>query len=310
MMLPCKQLYRHLLLIVAMIAVSPHIWASPSETELWYNSPVITSKGCQHLTQNELQPFADKFIMKLQNRDKKKTEYKATKSTLSTLKIANKKLLESYKVSAALILRSQMCLSHALGLKKHSKKLDKQLKILTSGATLSRKQIKKQRKLTAETNKIIVKTAKAQQQLKPQQKKSFQTGTIVYSMGLEKTYHTFLNIQYNTDVLKSLSFDSTKQFGKRFFADLSNIKGKLSEANQVRKEIISLSKAYWNFSRGMKNYIKDLMKTFKFLGLYTKTNKIKLPADATKRLEKYDDWDDNVGDIEEYNGKQSKKDDN
>lgn len=239
--------------------------AYANDKPVWANDPVISSENCSSLKHKDVVSFLAKYFY-------------PTLSYDSDQGTAGRQMMETYAIATSLTLRSQTCLAEALEIKGLTDKLKKEQALVSSGTSLSKKELKKQRKLSAEANEKIKSAASKVENLTPEQRKSFGLGTASYLAGAYATSELFKKIKNYGEETASVA--SGLSSGKGFGMDTFNkIKGTLGAANTVRV-----------ITSGLKDHTKSLYSTSKFLMDYSKKQKIDLPSDATSSLNSAVDW--------------------
>lgn len=235
----------------------------------WMNDPVIASEDCSALEYKNIVAFLTKYYYP-------KLGFSASQN------LAGKEMMETYAIATSLTLRSQTCLSEALNLKKLTDKLKKEQALISSGTTMSKKQIKKQRKFSEGADKKIKAAAEDLKELTPKQRKTFSLGAATYLAGAYTTAELFKTI---------------KAYAEKTGQDISDLTGKakkfaLPSLNDVNKAIRAAGTA--NTIRvvtsGLPPHASNLMSTSQFLMKYSKRKNIKLPSDATNKLNSASDW--------------------
>jgi len=235
----------------------------------WANDPIIQSEDCNNLEYPDVISFLQNF-------------YYPTLSYSSDQRASGQQMMATYAIASALITRSQICLAQALELKKLADKLNKQSALLTSGTSMSKRQIKQQRKLTAEASTQIEKAAEQVDQLSPAQRKMFGLGSAAFMAGTYATAQLFRAVEkYMADTKEDLSeINKPKpRFGMPNMGDVRKVVGSFGTVNTMRV-----------LFTGLKEHMTNLYNTSKFLLAYSKRQKVDLPPDATKQLSNVSDW--------------------
>lgn len=234
----------------------------------WNTDPMMVSGGCDGMEYSEVLSFMANYV---------DTKYPADK------KLASEKMLADYSIAAALVNRAQECLAEALQLKDLADRLRREQALLSGGTSLSRKQIKRQRKLTMEANAEIQLAARGVEKLSPAMKQSFAQGTAAYLSGTYVTTQLYRGIDDYVKVAKD-KMGGTKS---------SHDKSTFDSVVDVFKDFparIGFGKSALTVMRGLHNHTLDLINTSRFLQAYSEQKAVKLPNDATKQLASVSDW--------------------
>lgn len=257
------KLIKHIILAAVCLS-SLQVWAQ-DQPPIWASDPVVASEDCSSLDYKDVLSFLTKYFY-------------PTLGFSDAQDKAGAQMMESYAISTSLVLRSQMCLSEALELKDVTDDLRKQQALISSGTSMSKREISKQRKLTASASAKIEQTAENIEKLTPEQRKNFTLGATTYLAGSFSTSELFKNIKAYAETTKEevsgggfLSGGMNSTFGK--------IKGVLGTANTIRV-----------ISGGMPEHVKTLIDSSKFLMEYADQQQIELPPEATKSLTQSVEW--------------------
>ena len=194
-------------------------------------------------------------------------------------------MMQHYAVASTLVTRSQICLAEALALKELADELREQQALLTSGTSMSKRQVKKQRKLTDEANEEIGEAAYALDQLTPEQKDRFRKGSAAYMAG---TYATGKLYQAAEGFVRAsaeeATADDSSSSSSKF--SLDKVKSVAGKATSIFRKGTEMTIVF----RGLQDHTGDLYSTSQFLKRYAKQKDIDLPADATEQLADVSDW--------------------
>ncbi len=242
-------------------------WAQ-DQPPVWASDPVVASDDCSSLNYKDVLSFLTKYFY-------------PTLGFSDAQDKAGSQMMESYAISTSLVIRSQMCLSEALELKDITDDLRKEQALITSGTSMSKREISKQRKLTASASAKIEETAASIEQLTPEQRKNFTLGAATYLAGSFSTSELFKNIKSYAEATKEeVSGGGFLSGGMSGMSSAFNkVKGVLGTANTIRV-----------ISGGMPGHVKTLIDSSKFLIDYADQQQIELPPEATKSLTQSVEW--------------------
>lgn len=247
-------------LLALLVLLSGKLYAQDGN---WFDDPVISSDQCAKLDYPEVVDFLT-------------TYYYPTFGASSSHDESGEDMMQAYAIASSLILRSQICMAEALELKEITDKLKKEQAIVASGTSMSRKEIKKQRKLSAEASTQIEAAAEKDKELTPEQRKTFSIGAAAYLAGTHATAELFQKVKNFAQATKEEATGGG--FMKKSFSDgFNKIKSTVGTANTVRV-----------ISKGMKDHTKQLITTSKFLMDYSKQEDMDLPSEATANVNAVD----------------------
>ena len=255
--------------LILLIAVQ--LWPHQIEASArsWTSDPIIDSERCDNLEYQDVVDFLQKYFY-------------PTLSYSGGQREAGQKMMSTYAIASALILRSQICLAEALALKRLVQDLKKQTALLTSGTSMSKRQLRKQRQLTAEANEEITVAADRTEELSSEQRKSFAIGSSAYLAGTYATARLFKAIEkYLAETADDMTEVSKprSRFGLPSVNDVRKVVGSIGTVNTVRV-----------LFAGLQDHMRSLYDTSRFLAEYSKRQKLDLPADATDQLSVVSDW--------------------
>lgn len=245
----------------------------------WTSDPVVTGENCDNLEYEEIVGFVDRYLgdsISYGNADKE----------------SGAQMMSNYAIASTLVLRSQVCLAEALELKRLADDLRKQRDVLTSGTSMSKREMKKQRKITAKANAEIEATAADIDELTPEQRKRFGQGTAAYLLGTYATGQVFKSV----DEYMIESANATRQEAQQAAAATKSRFGglpgvdKVAGAAKAGAGIFKRATETTVVFKGLKDHTVDLYETSKFLREYSSSNGVELPADATNQLAQVSDW--------------------
>ncbi|NIB40219.1 hypothetical protein HBA55_11520 [Pseudomaricurvus alkylphenolicus] len=258
---------------LALVALAQNALGAAEIDPAWSEDPVIASEDCADLSYPKAIKFLEKYYYPLLDYSDESKE-------------AGVEMMGTYLIAESLISRSQICLAEALELKSLKADLQKRQQILTSGTSMSRKEMKKQRKLSAKANKAITRTANKTDELTPKQRKVFTAGSATFLAG---TYAT----SRLKDAIAAYAAESGEDIQKA--AEVDRSKGILGLVNKENvKTVTSLfgkANTVSTLTSGLKEHIPNLFKTGKFLVRYAEQQKLDLPPDATQQLSSVVGWE-------------------
>lgn len=257
------RLFANAMVFAAAILISSVSYSSSAQ---WATSPVISSSDCKSLDYQDIVKFLS-------------TYFYPTLGYSKNQDAAGREMMESYAIATALVLRSQTCMAEALELKEVSDALKKEQVLVSSGTSMSKKEIKKQRKLSADASRKIEQAAKAKKDLTPEQRKLFSVGATAYLVGTHATSELFKKIEaYSKATSKEVQ--SGGLFNRNSLeGSFNKVKGIVGTANTIRV-----------ISSGMKDHLKTLFHTSKFIMEYCKNEDIELPSEATDSITSSVEW--------------------
>jgi hypothetical protein len=242
-----------------------------TETQTWMSDPVATAEGCDHLTHLEIGQFLEKYLAP-------SLVYGAAEEE------SGRQMLVNYAIANSLVTRSQICIADALELKELADELKEQNALLTSGTSMSRQQIEKQRNLSAEADSKIEAAASEIAELTPEQRERFSKGVVSYLGGTYATAKVFQSVDdYVLESRNSVQRELTRQRGGGWLSKVTAGATALAGGYVQAKEVTLV------FS-GLKDHTGNLLRTSQFLVDYSKEKEIELPADATDQLGDFGNW--------------------
>jgi hypothetical protein len=267
-------MYRAKLLAIALLASAAFVSPVRAQTGAWTSHPVMAAEGCDNLQYVEVADFLQ-------------THYYPSLTYGSSQDESGQQMLTNYGIAGTLVARSQACLADALELKELSDELREQTALLKSGTSMSKRQLKKQRALTAEANAEIEAAAARLEELTPEQRERFGKGSAAYLAGAYATSQLFRSIdEYLVETRKDVGQSSKP---KSRFGGLPGI-GKVTDS--VGGVVSAFGKASdaGRIFAGLKDHVANLYETSQFLAAYSREKEIELPADATNQLAEFSDW--------------------
>ena len=242
----------------------------------WTSDPVVAGQGCDDLEYLQIAEFLDKY-------------YTANEQYSSNEDQSSAAMLTNYTISSALVNRSQACLADALALKELADELREQQAVLTSGTSMSRRQVKRQRKLTSEANEEIQNAASRLDELTPEQRDRFGKGSAAYLAGTYATAQLFRGIDgYLVETAEAAKAQAEPEEKSRF----SRIPGlgRVTDAAKGAVGVFQMANGVALVFKGLQDHTIELYKTSQFLRAYSDQNAVELPDDATDQLAEVSDW--------------------
>lgn len=261
--------------LCGMFAVAFLVAAFPANAQTWTSDPVVTDEGCENLEYVDVATFLESYLTASDGYEGSKKESSAA-------------MLLHYTIASALVNRSQGCLAEALELKALTDQLKEQQALLTSGTSMSKQQVKKQRELTAEANAEIEAAAAQIEELTPEQKDRFSKGSSTYFAGTYATGEVFRSIEGYVTETSSAAAQQLSDDKPR-----SGLLGGLGAVADVAKgaaNVFGMAKGAGYVFKGLKDHTTELVKTSQYLKSYSDDKDIELPEDATNQLTGFDDW--------------------
>ncbi|MEM8815973.1 MAG: hypothetical protein AAGE85_09100 [Pseudomonadota bacterium] len=259
-------------LAFGLLAMSP---PAVAQTTAWTSDPVVSGEGCENLEYGEMAQFLDTYLA-------------GSQTYAGSEKESGAQMLLNYTIASALVLRSQVCLAEALELKEIADDLKQQQAVLTSGTSLSKRQVKKQRKLTEQANAEIEATARELEELTPEQRERFGKGTAAYLFGTYATGQIFRSVdEYVVESAAEVQQDAKPK--KSRFGGIPGL-NQVSDAAQGAASVFRKATDVGVVFGGLKDHTVSLYETSRFLREYSEQNEIDLPDDATDRLAEVSDW--------------------
>lgn len=252
-----------------------------AQRSAWASDPVITGEDCENLEYGQIATFVDEYLG-------------GSMSYAGSEKESGAQMMGNYTIASTLVLRSQVCLAEALELKRLADDLRKQRAVLTSGTSLSKREMKRQRKMTAKANAEIESTAAEIEELTPEQRERFGKGTAAYLLGTYATGQVFKSV----DEYMIESANATRQEAqqaaaaaqsKSRFGSLPGL-GEVAGAAKAGAGIFKRATEAGVVFKGLKDHTVDLYETSQFLREYSANNDVEVPADATDQLAQVSDW--------------------
>ena len=256
--------------VIAAIALTA-IFASTIEaqSDRWNADPVASSAGCASLDHGEIEQFLARYLYPA-------LAYSGSQQDSVAL------IPIHYAMATTLVLRAQICLAEALELKDLAFKLQEQVALLTSGTSMSRHQIKKQRELTDEANAEIDQATARLDELSPERRRLFARGTVAYLGGTYATWRVFNSIQQFVSDTKDELNEATKEEGHAGRKLAKFASGAFGRAK--------LTKDVSPVLGGLHEHTRNLYQTSRLLIDYADRQKIEIPTDATDQLAELSDW--------------------
>lgn len=264
-------------LVTLALAISGSAHAQRSA---WVNEPVVTGDGCDDLDYEKVLTFVDNYLGD------------GLSYGINDEEESGAAMMENYTIASALVLRSQVCLAEALELKKLADNLRKQQSVLTSGTSLSSRQMKRQRKITAKANEEIQETAAEIDELTPEQREAFGQGAAAYLLGTYATGQVFKSVDEYMIESAAATRAESEQAANATKSRFGNIPGadKVAGVAQAGVSIFKRAGETKTVFKGLKDHTVDLYETSQFLRDYSSDNGVALPADATEQLAQVSDW--------------------
>lgn len=245
-----------------------------AQTTAWTSDPVIAGEGCENLEYLEMAQFVDTYL-------NDSTGYAGGAEESGV------KMMSDYSIASALVLRSQVCLAEALELKEIADDLKRQQAVLTSGTSLSKRQIRQQRKLTAQANEEIESTARELEELTPEQRERFGKGTAAYLVGTYTTGQLFRSVdEYVVESAAEMQQETKPKSRFGGIPGLDQVNDVARGATNVFKKATDVGLVFG----GLKDHTVSLYQTSEFLREYSANNDVELPSDATDQLAEVSDW--------------------
>lgn len=255
--------------MIAAITVAIIASAAPAQSNGWIDDPVAGSEGCENLDHAQIQQFLVVYLYPA-------LAYSGSQQESAYL------IPFHYAMATTLVLRSQVCLTEALDLKDLAFELKEQVAVLTSGTSMSRRQIKKQRELTDQANAEIDRATARIDELSPEQRRLFARGTAAYVGGTYATWRVFHSIKQHVS--------DTKDEFKEIREEESHVGRKLTKFASGALGRAKLARDVSPVLRGLHEHTRSLYETSRFLVEYADQQKIEIPADATEQLAELSDW--------------------
>ncbi len=246
-----------------------------AQTAVWTSDPVVAGEGCENLEYGQMARFLDTYLGD-------------SPSYGGTAEESGVQMMLNYTIASALVLRSQQCLAEALELKEIVDDLKRQQAVLTSGTSLSKRQVKQQRRLTEKANAEIEATAQQLEELTPEQRERFGKGTTAYLLGTYATGQTFRSV----DEYVAESAAEAQQQAKPKKSRFGGIPG-LNEVSDVAQGAASVFKKASDVTvvfAGLKDHSVSLYETSQFLRQYSERHDVEVSEGATERLAEVSDW--------------------
>lgn len=261
------------LMVIAVLASVTFVSPARAERDAWSSHAVMAGEGCDNLEYVEVAGFLQ-------------THYYPS-LTYGSKEESGQQMLTNYAIAGTLVARSQTCLADALELKELSDDLREQMALLKSGTSMSKRQLEKQRALTAEANAEIEAAAARLENLTPEQRERVGKGTAAYLAGAYATSQLFRSIdEYLADTGEAMEQQSKP---KSRFGGLSGI-GSVVETVGGAVSAVGKASDAGSIFVGLKDHVANLYETSQFLAAYSQEREIELPADATNQLAEFSDW--------------------
>lgn len=258
-----------------MFAVALLVFAFPANAQTWTSDPVVAGEGCDDLEYVDIAVFLESYLTTSDSYEGSKKESSAA-------------MLLHYTIASALVNRSQVCLAEALELKALTDQLKEQQALLTSGTSMSKQQVKKQRALTAEANAEIEAAAARVEELTPEQKERFGKGTSAYFAGTYATGEVFRSIE-GFIAETGRAAEQQVNNGKPRSGALGGL-GAMADAAKGAANVFGIAKGAGFVFKGLKDHTTELVATSQYLKSYSEQKDIELPDDATNQLTGFNDW--------------------
>ncbi|WP_317930296.1 hypothetical protein [Halioxenophilus sp. WMMB6] len=240
--------------------------AGDNTKPLWADEPLVTDPSCDTFTFQNVLSFMDSYI---------KTE--ELQDTVDDLSASAQELMQSYTTASILLNRSQLCLAEALELKEVTETLTKEKKILLSGTSLSKKEIKKHRSYSETASNEIIKATAQVDELKPEQRKNFSLGAGTYLAGS----HTTSQILEDARAYATKATNAAKDC-KENASTNNSVMDKFSSSLTCAQGPGKAANLLGILGSGGPDYTKNILDTGNSILEYSKANKIELPPDSSK----------------------------
>lgn len=261
--------------LCGMFAVTSLAVAFSANAQTWTSDPVVTDEGCDNLEYVDVATFLESYLTASDSYEGSKKESSAA-------------MLLHYTIASALVNRSQGCLAEALELKSLTDQLKEQQVLLTSGTSMSKQQVKKQRELTAEANAEIEAAADQIEELTPEQRDRFSKGTSTYFAGTYATGEVFRSIEGYVTETGSAAAQQLNDDKPR--TGLLGGLGAMADAAKGAASVFDIAKGAGFVFKGLKDHTTELVKTSQYLKSYSDEKDVELPEDATNQLAGFNDW--------------------
>lgn len=236
----------------------------------WSKEAFLASENCADLSYTDMSEFMLKYLPATGNSKK--------------IKQASERVMTSYMLAALAVNQANICLAESLDLKDAKEELLKEREILTSGTSMSAKEMSKQREYAANASSAIREKTLKSQGIEPAQQKSFILGASTYLLGTYKTY-----------VIK----DDADKLIKVAEADMKKEKSKASSGFSIGGIVDSVSngsdymaayESLEDLTDGLPQHVTKLVATATFFIEYAESQELELDEDATAEFNEAIEW--------------------
>ncbi|WP_100642413.1 hypothetical protein [Alteromonas facilis] len=250
--------------------------SNDDEKPLWANEPLVTQTMCDSFTLENITSFTNTYARNEQL------------NAGSSAEQAGKQAMDTYSLAAVLVNRAQLCMAEALELKDVTDTLLLEREILTSGTSMSEKEIEKHREYSASASTEIMSYSNQIDSITPEQRKLFLLGITTYLTGS----YTTAKIEDAVATYTEKASDSLQRSTQAASNSTNKVAGWLNAAVEVFNTSASGGSRLYSIGSGLVPHLQKLYETGEYLIEYASENDIELPDNATTEFLALGGWND------------------
>jgi len=236
----------------------------------WAKEAFLTIENCADLNYTDMSDFLVKYLPASDNG--------------KNIQRAADKVMTSYMLAALAVNQANICLAESLDLKEAKEELLKEREILTSGTSMSAKEMEKHREYASNASAAIREKTLRSKNIEPAQQKSFILGASTYLLGTYKTYE----IKEDADKLMEVAEADAKREKKKSSGGFSI--GGLTDSITKGGDYLAATGLLQDVLEGLPEHLPKLITTATFFIEYAKTQELELNEDATEEFNETIKW--------------------
>ncbi|GGF63996.1 hypothetical protein [Alteromonas lipolytica] len=237
----------------------------------WAKEAFLTKDNCADLSYMDMADFLVKYL--------------PLSGDGKNIKKASDQVMTSYILAALAVNQANICLAESLDLKSAKEELLKEREILTSGTSLSEKEIEKHREYADGASAEIRAKTLQTKLIEPAQQKSFVLGASTYLLGTYKTYV----IKEDADNLMEVAEKDAQKEKKKSSGGFSM--GGLVDSVSKGGDYAAATGTLQDVLEGLPEHLPKLVATAKYFIEYAQSQDLKLEPDATEEFNEAISWD-------------------
>lgn len=259
-------------LIVVLMGCSSLVWAQAPNLETadaveWTNDAYLSSNSCFSDGESSTVSLVVSNIV---------SRY-MTKNYVTDVDVASYQLVQDYLIASLLVNRGNLCLAQAMGLKEVEEELLHEQQILLSGTSVSKKEVKRHRKIATSAASKIEAAADKLSEMAGEKKRYFSIGSITYLLGIVQTVRikqSFDNVLNATTTTATSTLASAKSGG---------IQG-LGRALAGASSVIKGGGGVLKVSKGIPKHLSNLVASGNTIVKYSEKYDVPLGEDVTSEF--------------------------